>query len=727
LRVFILFFLGLVCLQLFAQKKNERYVVQIKKATSSIIVDGSLEEQTWKEADVAKDFFSVFPMDTSFAKVKTEVRLSYDEDNLYLIAVCHNLLPGSYMVESLRRDFTFGKNDNFLLFMDPFEDQTNGFSFGANAAGAQWDGIMYQGGSVDLSWDNKWTSEVKSDDEKWVFEAAIPFKSIRYKGGIDKWGINFSRLDLKTTEKSAWAPVPRQFPTASLAYTGTLAWDKAPPVPGTNVSIIPYGLTGGTKDFSKNKPTNFQNDAGVDAKVSLTSSLNMDLTYNPNFSQVEVDRQVTNLDRFELFFPERRQFFLENGDLFGNFGYATIRPFFSRRIGLNAPIQFGGRVSGKIDKNWRIGAMDMQTSRVDSVNLPSQNFSVVSLQRKVFARSNIGLLLINKESLDNRPNADPKKVYTDYNRNIGMEYNLASRNNQWLGKAFILKSFSPGVSGHEYTHGANLNYASRKWLLSWQHEYVGKDFVAEVGYVPRTGYIKVNPQFTYLFFPSGKTVLSHGPLASSTYYLNESLNRLDDENYVGYRVVFRKQSSIAAYISHNYVKLLKGFDPTNSGLDTLARGTQHQWKALNLELTSKPQKLFTYAATMRYGGYYASGTRFNFTTDIGYRFQPYVSLAINTNYNDIQLPLPWGRQTFWLISPRVDVTLTNKVFFTIFAQYNQQRNNINLNTRFQWRYQPASDLFIVYTDNYLPENFALKNRSLVVKLTYWWGVRVNDR
>jgi hypothetical protein len=202
---------------------------------------------------------------------------------------------------------------------------------------------------------------------------------------------------------------------------------------------------------------------------------------------------------------------------------------------------------------------------------------------------------------------------------------------------------------------------------------------------------------------------------------------LDDENYVGYRVVFRKQSSIAAYISHNYVKLLKGFDPTNSGLDTLARGTQHQWKALNLELTSKPQKLFTYAATMRYGGYYASGTRFNFTTDIGYRFQPYVSLAINTNYNDIQLPLPWGRQTFWLISPRVDVTLTNKVFFTIFAQYNQQRNNINLNTRFQWRYQPASDLFIVYTDNYLPENFALKNRSLVVKLTYWWGVRVNDR
>jgi hypothetical protein len=711
--------------ELLAQKKNEGYVIEIKKASAPITIDGVLSPAEWGSASVAKDFFSVLPMDTSFAKVKTEVRLTYDDDNLYLIAVCFHLLPGPYMVESLRRDFAFGKNDNFLLFMDPFEDQTNGFSFGANAAGAQWDGIMFQGGSVDLSWDNKWTSEVKNDDEKWVFEAAIPFKSIRYKKGIDKWGINFSRLDLKTTEKSAWAPVPRQFPTASLAYTGTLAWDKAPPVPGINISLIPYGLVGTSKDYQKNLPSSSQHEIGADAKISLTSSLNLDLTINPNFSQVEVDRQVTNLDRFELFFPERRQFFLENGDLFGNFGYATVRPFFSRRIGLNAPIQFGGRVSGKLDKNWRIGAMNMQTAKVDDDQLPAQNFSVLSLQRKVFARSNIGLLVINKETIDNKPNSDPKKPsYTDYNRNIGVEYNLASSNNQWLGKAFVLKSFSPNKNGREYTHGANLTYASRELVASWQHEYVGKDFVAEVGYVPRTGYVKINPQVNYLFFPKGKTILSHGVLASSTYFLDESFNRLDDENYVGYRVVSRKQSSAGIYLSHNYVKLLKGFDPTNSGLDTIPRGTEHQWDAVNIEFASKPQSRFTYAASLRYGGYYLNGKRFSFTTDWGYRFQPYVSLALSTTYNVIQLPLPWGHQTFWLISPRIDLTFTNKLFFTAFTQYNQQQNNINLNARFQWRYKPASDLFVVYTDNYLPESFSVKNRALVVKLTYWWGLNI---
>ena len=167
----------------------------------------------------------------------------------------------------------------------------------------QQDGLMYEGGKVDLSWDNKWNSAVKKDDDKWIFEASIPFKTIRYKKGITKWGINFSRLDLKTTEKSSWAPVPRQFPTASLAYTGILVWDQPPPEAGSNISIIPYVLGGASKNYKDETPTSYKKEIGFDAKVAVTSSLNLDLTVNPDFSQVEVDRHVTNLDRFELFFP----------------------------------------------------------------------------------------------------------------------------------------------------------------------------------------------------------------------------------------------------------------------------------------------------------------------------------------------------------------------------------------------------------------------------------------
>ncbi len=724
MKSFLLFFIGLLLFSpLFAQKKNAEYRLYLQKTKTAINIDGSLDDVGWKEAQVAKDFFMILPMDTSLAQVKTEVRMAYDDNFLYLIAVCYNLKPGPYIVESLRRDFSFGKNDNFLLFMDPFDDQTNGFSFGANAAGAQWDGLMYDGGSVDLSWDNKWTSEVKNYEDRWVFEAAIPFKTIRYKKGITEWGINFSRLDLKGAEKSSWTPVPRQFPSASLAYTGTLVWDQPPPTVGGNVSIIPYALGGVSRDFENEQPSEYRGDVGVDAKIAITSSLNLDLTVNPDFSQVEVDRQVTNLDRFELFFPERRQFFLENGDLFANFGYQNIRPFFSRRIGLGTPIRFGARLSGKVNKNWRVGVMNMQTGKVDETDLPAQNFAVAAVQRRVFARSNIGLIVVDKESLKYTPSADPEMpVYSQFNRNIGLEYNLASSNNIWTGKLLYLKSFSPQKNEQNMVHAANLQYDTRKFTLSWQHEYVGEGYTAEVGYVPRRNYIKINPEAAYRFLPKKSVIVSHGPTLSSTYFLNHNFKETDHESYLSYDFTFQNRSALSVWVANNYVQLLQAFDPTNTSGDTLASMSQHHWNAWGTEYESTPNSLFTYLFSTRYGGYYADGTRLNLTTEMGYRFQPFVSLAVRASYNNILLPEPWNRNEFWLIGPRIDVTMTNKLYFTAFMQYNQQLDNINLNTRLQWRYQPASDLFIVYTDNYFPEPFGVRNRALVLKLTYWWNV-----
>ncbi|MHB1178318.1 MAG: DUF5916 domain-containing protein [Daejeonella sp.] len=703
---------------LYAQKKNSSYELKLKPASSDMRIDGVMDEKTWTDANVASDFFMVQPMDTSYAKIRTDVRMSYDKENLYLIAVCYHE-PGPYFVESLRRDFSFNKNDNFLLFMDPFDDQTNGFSFGSNAAGAQWDGIMSDS-KVDLSWDNKWISSVKNYADRWVFEAAIPFKSIRYKAGITKWGINFSRLDLKSSEKSSWAPVPRQFPTASLAYSGNLVWDQPPPVPKQNISLIPYVL-GGISNDHLTSPIGRDNRAeiGGDVKIAVTSSLNLDLTVNPDYSQVEVDRQVPNLDRFELFFPERRQYFLENGDLFSNFGYQNIRPFFSRRIGLGVPIQFGARLSGKLNKDWRIGVMDMQTAK--TAGLPSQNFAAVSLQRKVFARSNISAIFINKQSLNFQPEHAAASV-SQYNRNAGLEYNLASSTNTWTGKAVVMRSFSPGKKGNDFMQAANLQYTSGNWNINWQHEYVGRNYNAEVGYVPRTGYINLAPQASYLFFPKKGNLVSHGPRIFTSNYFDQSFKRTDNTNFLGYNINFRSRATFLVWTASDYVKLLQPFDPTNLSGATLAAGTEHSWNSWGTEFVSRPQSLFTYAFSTRYGGYYSDGTRLNLTSELGYRFQPYVSLAFSSSYNDIKLPQPWNRTKFWLVGPRLDVTMTNKLFFTGFVQYNEQRENLNINTRLQWRYKPASDLFIVYTDNYLPNPFSVKNRFLVLKLTYWWNI-----
>jgi hypothetical protein len=716
---YLFIFCLLFSLHLFAQKKNSKFQYHIHRLTSAVKIDGIMDEPAWQDAEVANNFYMVLPMDTSFAKVKTEVRMAYDDKNIYILAICYKALPGQSLVESLKRDFAFQKNDNFIFFMDTYNDQTNGYSFGSNAAGAEWDGTMYEGGKVDLNWTNKWVSAVKNYPDRYVFEASIPFKSIRYKKGISEWGINFSRNDLKTTEKSSWTPVPRQFPTASLAYTGTLVWDVPPPDPGPNISIIPYVLTGVTKDYAGHKNAALHLEAGGDAKIAVSSALNLDLTVHPDFSQVDADKQVTNLSRYELFYPETRQFFLENGDQFNNFGYASIRPFFSRRIGLTSTIIGGARLSGKLDQNWRIGVMDMQTNSNDATGIPAQNFTVIALQRKVFARSNIGFLFVNKESFNYPPATSATPTDTKYNSNFGLEYNLASSDNLWTGKALVLKSFSPDKKGHDFTQAGNLQFANKYWTIGGQYEVVGTNYNAGVGYVPRQGYIKLNPFITRLFFPKEGIILSHGPQLNLTDYYDGSFNPTDNRSFLSYQITFRDKSILTGLVEHDYVKLLQPFDPTNYTGNLLPVGRQSHWNNAELSFFSVPQSLFTYDFTLDYGGYYDNGKKISVANDVGYRFQPFVNIQVNTTYNKLELPQPWGNKAFWLVGPRVDLTMTNKFFLTGFFQYNEQGKNININTRLQWRYRPASDFFIVYTDNYLPRPFFVKNRGLVLKFTYW--------
>lgn len=720
MKYYFAFFAIIFLFSLHAQKKNSQYRLHIKKASGPIVIDGIGTDIAWQDAEEANDFFMVLPMDDRKATEPTTIKMTYDDKNIYLLATFYNATKANYFVESLRRDFSFGKNDNFLLFLDPFNNQTTGFSFGSNAYGAQWDGTMYDGSRIDLNWDSKWISEVTRDEEKWIFEMALPFKSIRYEEGVQEWGINFSRLDLKSSEKSSWTPIPRQFPTASLAYSGTLVWDTPPPPPGTNFSIIPYVLGNVKQNLEVEGDVSTDGKIGGDIKFSLTSSLNLDLTVNPDFSQVEVDRQVTNLDRFELFFPERRQFFLENADLFANFGYSSIRPFFSRRIGLNVPIQAGARVSGNLNDKWRLGVMDMQTASIEESGQPSQNFAVMSLQRKLFGRSSIGMLFVNKQSI-NYPQENDSiiDIYSKYNRNLGVEYNLASVNNAWNGKVFLLKSFAPIDDDSGFTQGAHLEYTSRKWNWRLQEEWVSKDYSAEVGFVRRRGYRNLTGKVGHLFFPKGGPILSHGPEVNGLYYFNEQFKETDHTAYMTYKFDFRKRSSLLFFLSDDYVELLAPFDPSGLKIADLAAGTKHNWNAFGWEYQSKPQSLLTYSFGGRLGGYYEDGNRTSLTGELGYRFQPYVSLKANLNYNHIALPEPWNTNEFWLIGSEIDITFTNKLFFANLFQYNEQSNNFNINSRFQWRYSPASDLFIVYTNNYFVDPFEGRNWGLTLKFTYW--------
>jgi len=693
-----------------------KFRLQATKINQEIVVDGILDEAIWKQAERTTPFHRITPIDTGYARAQTEVMVAYDETNIYMGIVCHDTMPGKRPMESYRRDWNFSKNDNFFAAIDTYNDQTNGFAFGVSAAGGQWDGIQSEGGKASLEWDGKWYSAVQHHNDRWVAEFSIPFRTIRYRDGDTEWGINFSRLDLKTNEKSGWAPVPRQFQSANLAYTGTLAWESAPPASGVRFSLIPYVSGKATHQKEAGEAIAYKANAGLDAKVILSTSMNLDVTINPDYSQVEVDRQQTNLDRFELYFPEKRKFFLENSDLFANLGAENIRPFFSRRIGLKSPVIAGARLSGNMGDHWRLGLMNMQTAIKDEYS--ADNFTVAVLQRKVLRRSNVGAFLTNKQVVTT-PDDTAYNAY-NYNRVAGGEFNFASADNNWTGKAFYHYSFNPGSENNRFSTAAAIQYETQQFSAGWSQAYVGSNYLAEMGYVRRQGYHQTNPTVGYKFYPGTERIASHGPAVTADFIFDPDFSLTDRELELSYSLTWMDRSTISLDLEEGYLKLLEPFDPTNTGGEEIPAGTEFNWTEVALSYTSTMKRLFTFMVSGRYGGYF-DGSRMSFETDLNYRVQPYGSLSLMTSYHKILLPEPYTSTDLILVGPRLDITFTESLFFTTFVQYNSQIDNVNVNMRFQWRFAPVSDLFIVYTENSYPSGMVTKDRGIVLKLSYWFN------
>jgi hypothetical protein len=695
---------------------RDRFQIHIVETKEVITVDGLLNEPAWITAEHTGKFTRVLPVDSGYAYAQTDAVLTYDESNLYIAFICYDPTPGKRVVESLRRDFTFNKNDNCMVFLDTYNDQTNGFVFGVSPAGAQVDGLLYNTTLTAYTWNTKWTSAVRSYDDRWVAEFSIPLRNLRYNDGVNEWGINFGRVNLKTTEKSVWAPVPITMNSSSLQYGGTLVWDKPLKKAGLGFSFIPYITSKLTQENQLEENTKKSLNAGFDAKMILSTSMNLDLTVNPDYSQVEEDKQVANLDRYELFFPERRQFFLDNSDLFANLGNPNARPFFSRRIGLNVPVTGGGRLSGNIGDKWRIGLMDMQTGSKNGI--PSSNFAVAVLQRQIFSRSNIAGFIINKNVVGNF--SDSSYSGSRYNRVAGLEYNLATPDNRWTGKAFYHQSFYPGATSSAVSVSGNIDFITKPIKASFAQSWIGSDYIAEVGYIRRAGYFETSAGLKYSTYPVKGEILYHGPNIDFDIIFDPELTMSDRQTQIGYSINWKNRSVFMFNIIEDFVKLSNPFDPTNSGGLKLESGSQFSWLSASIIYSSDARKLFSFTAGGGVGNYY-NGNRKTIDGSLSYRIQPYGSIAITANYNNISLPLPYSSAEFILIGPRLDLTFTEKLFLTTFVQYNDQIDNINMNVRFQWRFAPASDLFIVYTTNSYTGDFLNKNRGLAIKISYWFN------
>ena len=417
----------------------------VVRTDAAPVLDGILDEPFWERSEPASGFWDNFPSDSTVTEYQTEVRFAADATTLYVAAKCY-AAGSNYVVPSLRRDFRAGGSDNLTFVFDAFGTGRNAIVFGINPYGVNREALIANGGEnggEDFSeaWDNKWRGEAKVFDDYWTCELAIPLRSLRYPAGASRWRFNAYRFDTQSDARSSWIRIPRQQSIISLAYMGDLVWEAPPGAAGGAATLIPYVSGNAQRDY-ENEPagkTEVGWGLGGDAKVAVTSGLNLDLTFNPDFSQVEVDQQIVNLTRFEIGFPERRQFFLENADLFGSFGFENrANPFFSRRIGLSrdtatgAAVQntifYGARLSGQIGDRWRLGLLNMQTAADKANGRPAYNYTVAAAERRLGVRSSLGAILVNKENFTDFSDASGGNL--DFNRVAGVDYKLATPDNR---------------------------------------------------------------------------------------------------------------------------------------------------------------------------------------------------------------------------------------------------------------------------------------------------------
>lgn len=728
---------SIICAQTLDRAAQQAaYRLAIAHTSDDIRVDGDLSEKTWQSAAVTSEFWLKWPRDGAPAPEQTEVRCAYDNRYLYIAVTAHDTTP-NYVIQSLKRDIGYWDSDGFAVVLDPSNAAVNGYFFGTSANGVQTEALLATGNEEeDRNWDNTWVVKTRNYSDHWTAEFAIPLRILRFKEEQNTWGINFIRNDLSNGVYSVWARIPFQFDGLDLGWTGALEWDKAPRKVKGNYNVIPYVTTSFSKNHETNEQLKTKPNVGIDVKIGIGSGLNLDVTVNPDFSQVEIDEQVVNLTRFDVQLPEKRTFFLENGDLFGNFGIPPIRPFFSRTIGLDnrgapLPILGGLRLTGNLNADTRIGAMTMLTGKQG--DSPSRQYTALAANYRVFGRSTVSGYFLDREEFSRRGEILKKQ----FSRNAGIELGFTSSDGKWSGWLSHHRSFKPGISKENWWGNFGGQYRVRgfSWLSDFLH--MGENYYADLGFerrienfdlvrdtTLRIGYKFWYNEFSYQVFPKNKGGrLNFAEFGGEIFHVfnpNGSFN--ESSNTLFASLNFKNTSELSFKFSPNWADVPVPFkfddDEDLQKCPALPPG-RYQFASAGFEWSSDYRQPVFYGISGGAGEFY-NGKQLQAGIELTCRFQPILNVALRAQYNRLDFPAPYCDVEFLNITPRLEVFFAKNIWWTTFLQYNTQADNFNINSRFQWRFRPMSDLFVVYTDNYGVEVFGVKNRALTAKVNCWF-------
>ncbi len=717
-----------------ARDAQGRVTMRAIRLDEPLRLDGQLDERLYREVEPVTEMIQQEPDEGAPATDQTEIWVAFDADTLYVSTRCWSEEPGRIIADVMNRDgMNMWGNETITVVLDTFYDRRNAFAFATNAVGGLVDSLITDERSQNVDWNTVWDVRVGRFDQGWTMEMAIPFKSLRYRAGqMQPWGLNVQRRVVSKNEVSFITPMP-----ASLAWEGLYKMSSAAtlaglevPDSGARVELKPYAISDLSSDLNATPMVRnaLGGDAGFDAKFGVTAGLTADVTYNTDFAQVEVDEQQVNLTRFSLFFPEKREFFLEGKGIFdfaggqqggdaatfyfsgSEFG-GTTAPimFFSRRIGLQngrtVPIQAGGRLTGKVGP-YSLGLLNVQTGDEAISGARPTNFSVVRAKRDVLRRSAVGALFTGRSvSLEGN----------GANQTFGVDGVFSFYDNVRI-TSYLARTQTLGVSGDDTSYQAQFEYGGDRWGLTLDRLAVGANFNPELGFVPRRDFRRNFAQFRFSPRPRSLPSIRKFLFQASLDYTTDGANQPETRLQQGiFGIEFENGDYLFAGTTSNYERLARPFDIT-SDIGIPVGG--YNFVNTRVVYAFGQQRMLSGGLSVDHGGFF-DGDR----VGVGYTFgrltvSPRLSVEPSVSLN--RITLPQGEFETRLVSARTTYSMTPRMFVAALVQYNSTLDSLGTNLRFRWEYQPGSELFVVYTDERNTLDFrspVLENRALVIKLT----------
>ena len=685
-------------------------VAQAAPVEEAPLIDGKVDDDVWRQAEVITDFIQAERYEGEPATEKTEVRILYDDRNIYVGVVCYDSEPSEIIVTDARRDSNLDDTDSFRIIFDTYHDKQNGFIFGTNPVGIEYDaqvtnegqgggggggppgsGRRSQGGAqagFNLNWDTSFTVAAEMGEYGWSAEFAVPLRTLRYESETPQtWGLNFQRNVRRKREIVYWSPVSRIFSLNRVSSAGVLeGLELSTP---RNFKVTPYALGSADRDFALSDSAETNAEWGADAKFGITPAMNLDLTYHTDFAQVEVDAQQVNLTRFNLFFPEKRPFFLENAGNFQMGQSQAVELFFSRRIGIGpggevVPILGGARLTGKV-KHFDVGIMNMQTEDLLGVALPN-NYTAASLIRELPNRSRIGALFVNRTATGDLAPED------DWNRTFGLDGKLG------VGEAFTLTGFAartqtPGLEGSDHSFNARAQYETPQRNFWLGYTEVGEDFNPEVGFLRRDNYRNLDTGWRVHIRPDIEWLRELRPHMSYRGFWDFDGFKETEQFHVDSHIDFESGAFFSPAFNRTVEGLQEAFE-ISDGI-VVAPGTYQNWE-MAWRWNTNQAATFSYSGGLDYGGF-LSGDKTTIDTTLNYRLGSTIITSFTWSYNDVELLE--GSFVTNLGQFRISYNFTPLIYLQAFVQYNDDIDTWSSNVRFSWLNTAGTGLFVVYNDS----------------------------